>query len=114
LVQEAISNGPVPTGRWKNCVLVVPPKLSGTIALANRARSASSGAHGLLVVTTTVYAPSAATLLIGASMKFQMLFGLSACSMEKTTSLEVMAAPVENRTPRRRRKVHRSLSGDSV
>ena len=107
-------NGPVPTGWLKNWARVWPPKLSGTTALANRARSAGSGAQGVLVVITTVYGPVAVTVLIGASIKFQMLLGLSAWSREKTTSLEVIDAPVENRTPWRRWNVHCSLLADSV
>ena len=54
LVGGYISNGPVPTGCWKNSARVWPPKLLGTTALAKRARSANSGAQGCLVVMTTV------------------------------------------------------------
>ena len=61
-------NGPVPIGCLKNSVSDLPPKSAGMMPFVKSEMSASSGAQGYLVVTTTVEASLAVTSLMAASM----------------------------------------------
>src|SRR6202000_2471117 len=80
--------------------------------LFGQLRSASSGAHGYLVVTTTVSGSGAVTSLIAVLMNSQPPFVALDWSIENLTSAGVIGSPLWNFPPLRSLNVQVRLSAD--
>ena len=80
--------------------------------MLGQARSASSGAHGYLVLITTVLASGVVMVSKAELMNSQPPLVVLASSRENFTSAEVIGVPSENLTPSFRWNVQVSLSSD--